>query len=43
MNDRFVYYVRERENAEEGQVPDEYKGHPVFEAKHMAGLLGYRP
>jgi hypothetical protein len=40
-NDKFSYYASTEKDDKTGQIPDDYKGHPVFEAKHIEGLLEY--
>ncbi|KAK4095872.1 hypothetical protein N658DRAFT_437319, partial [Parathielavia hyrcaniae] len=37
-NDKFSYYEGAKKDDKTGQIPDEYRGHPAFEAKHMEGL-----
>jgi hypothetical protein len=42
-NNKFAYYESTEQNAEKGKIPDDYQGHPAFEAKHMAGLPDHGP
>ncbi|KAK4148930.1 hypothetical protein C8A00DRAFT_19322, partial [Chaetomidium leptoderma] len=40
-HDKFSYY--EGTQQLKGTIPDDYQGHPAFEAKHMAGLPDHGP
>ena len=41
---KFAYYAKSNAQLEAaGKVPKEYKGHLVFEPKHLEGLLEYSP
>ncbi|KAL2125802.1 hypothetical protein VTI74DRAFT_2712 [Chaetomium olivicolor] len=40
---KFAYYEGTTKNAETGRIPDDYKGHPAFEAKHLKGLPDHGP
>ncbi|KAK4148331.1 hypothetical protein C8A00DRAFT_19826, partial [Chaetomidium leptoderma] len=40
-HDKFSYYEGTQQH--KGTIPDDYQGHPAFEAKHMAGLPKHGP
>ena len=41
---KFMYYAKSNVQLEAtSKVPKEYKGHPIFEPKHLEVLLEYSP
>ncbi|KAK4118137.1 hypothetical protein N657DRAFT_584174, partial [Parathielavia appendiculata] len=42
-NDKYSYYEGAKKDDKTGQIPDEYRGHPAFGAKHMEGLPDHGP
>jgi hypothetical protein len=42
-NNKFAYYKGTVKNVKIGQIPEDYKGHPAFTAKHLIGLPDHGP